>query len=806
MLISQKWLKEFVDFDYSPSELDSILTMLGIEVEGITDYSEKYKNFFTGVVLTKEKHPNADKLSLCTVDFGKGVKQIICGAPNVRAGLKVVVANIGAIVPNGGFRVEKRPVRKIESEGMLCSQTELELGEESQGIWELPDDTPIGVSLAEHLGLEDIVYEISVTPNRADCLSHLGIAREIAAYANKPIKLPDTSFIENTSSSSDFISVEILDAEKCPRYTARIIHNTHVTESPLWLKQRLRLCGQRPVNVIVDVTNYVLLECGQPLHAFDLSKISGNKIICKSTDVHQKFITLDGKERIIDSSMLLICDAEKPLAIGGVMGGANSEITDATQHILLESAYFQPSSIRRTSKKLGLQSESSYRFERGVDFNNIVYASDRAAKLIAEITGATVESSIVDIYPNPIPSKTVSLRYSRIADILGVHLSIEQIKNILTALQFLILDENTDSITVQVPSYRVDIELEIDLIEEIARLYNYDNITPNMKTTIDASTSTLDKKLSVPPIRKEIRNYLVANGFHEILTQNQTDPANANIFTDNPVTIQNPLGEELSVMRPSLFPALLKTIEHNNRLGNFDLRLFEIGKTFHVANENKESFINGISEKESLIIAISGNNKPMNWDDKPKPVDFYDIKGIAENLLGAIKIRRLKFIPLLMPHPIYSPNTLEIFSVSNSFGFVGEVSTKILNHFDLQKKVFALEIDLDKLYNLESGTWKYEKVSPFPGTSRDLAFIINDSFTAEEIRQEIVKHAGNLARSVNIFDVFKGKNFEPGKKSIAFSIYYSSPDRTLTDKEVDNSINEIIAHIEKTFDATLRKA
>lgn len=806
MLISQKWLKEFVDFDYTPSELDSILTMLGIEVEGVIDYSEKYKNFFTGVVLTKEKHPNADKLSLCTVDFGIGVKQIICGAPNVRAGLKVVVANIGAIIPNGGFQVEKRPVRKIESEGMICSQAELELGDDSHGIWELPDDTPVGVPLAEHLGLDDTVFEISITPNRADCLSHLGIAREIAAYSNKQIRLPDTSLLENCSPCSNFISVEIQDEEKCPRYSARVLHNSKVIESPLWLKQRLILCGQRPVNAIVDVTNYVLLECGQPLHAFDLSKISGSRIICKTANDNQKFITLDDKERLLDSSMLMICDAEKPVAIGGVMGGTNTEITDSTVDILLESAYFQPASIRRTSKKLGLQSESSYRFERGVDFNNIIFASNRAAKLIAEITDATVESGIVDIYPNPIPLKTVKLRYSRVADILGVNLSIERIDKILTALQFSILDHNSESVTLQVPSYRVDIELEIDLIEEIARLHNYDNITPDMKTAIDASTTSIDKQLSMPPARLEIRNFLVANGFHEILTQNQTDPASSQIFTDNPVTIANPLGEELSIMRPSLFPAMLRTIEHNNRLGNYDCRLFEIGKTFHIVDESKETFINGILENESLIIAVTGNNKPMNWVDKPKPFDFYDIRGIAENLLESLKIRRFKFNPLLMPHPVFSANTLEVFSASIPFGYVGEVSPKILKHFDLQDNVFAIELDLAKLYNLERRTWKYEKVSPFPGTSRDLAFIIGDSFTAEEIRQEIVKHAGNLARSVSVFDVFKGKSIEPGKKSIAFSIYYSAADRTLTDKEVDNSINAIVAHMEKTFDATLRKA
>lgn len=805
MLVSHKWLKEFVDFDYTPQELDDILTMLGIEVEGIVDYREKYKNFYVGKVLESEKHPNADKLSVCRVDYGGGIKTVVCGAPNVAEGQNIVFAAVGARIPAGGFTIEKRAVRKIESEGMICSQAELELGEDSSGIWVLPETATSGMPLAEYLGLDDIIYEIGITPNRADCLSHLGIAREIAAYKRDKVNKPDDTVLEKGGKTSNTISVEIDDKEKCPRYTARIIRNVKVQESPMWLKQRLILCGMRPVNVIVDVTNYILLECGQPLHAFDLAEIKGNKIICKTAADGEKFITLDDKEQKLDSSMLMICDAERSLAIGGVMGGQNSEISNETTDVLLESAYFNPTSIRKTAKKLGLQTESSYRFERGVDFDNIVYASNRAAKLIAELAGGTVEEGIIDVEPEPLERKKVTLRYKRAADIIGADISSEQIRDILTALDFKTIEENDDSITVEVPGYRVDIALEIDLVEEVARMFNYDNIEPDFTVTIDSSGTTTAKELQVPELRKPLREYLVAKGFHESLTQNQTDPKSAAIFTAQPVEIANPLGEELSIMRPSLFPAMLKTVERNHRLGNFDLRMFEIGKSFHRAKENEKTFVSGILERENLLISITGNAAMPHWSDKARDVDFYDIRGLAEDLLRDMKIKRFKFNPIVEEHPAFSKNAVEIISVKQTVGYAGEVSAEILKKFDIEHKVFAIEINLDKLYEAERKQWRYEKVSPYPKVTRDLAFIVDEQYPAEEIRLEIQKSAGKLAKTVEIFDVFKGKNIAAGKKSIAFTISYSAKDRTLTDKEVDESINNIIKQIEKKFSANLRK-
>ncbi len=805
MYISHNWLKEFVDFDYSPSEIDSILTGLGIEVEHIVDYTEKYKNFFIGHVLHHDKHPNADKLSVCLVDYGDGEKTIVCGAPNVAQGQKVVVGIPGACVPNSKIILEKRKVRNVESEGMICAQVELELGEDHDGIWILPESAEMGMTLLDYLNLNDVIYEIGITPNRSDCLSHLGIAREIAAYSRQKIRKPEVKFTEGSEKSSDFVSVEILDADKCPRYTGRVIKNIKMQESPQWLKQRLIMLGQRPVNAVVDVTNYILLECGQPLHAFDLRDLKGNKIIVKTAENEQKFTTLDSKERILDSSMLMICDAERPVAVGGVMGGENSEVKNDTVDILLESAYFSPASIRRTSKRLALQSESSYRFERGIDWENVAYASDRAATLIAEITGGTVCQGIIDAYPVKIGAKEVTLRYKRANNVIGTDLSTEEIREMLLALDFEIISENSDTITLKVPTYRVDISMEIDLIEEIARLYNYDNIQPDFSVSIDSSGTGSIDELKVPELRAVIREYLVANGYNEALTQNMIDPKSSAVFTEDPVVIANPLGEELSILRSSLFPSMLKTIERNHRLRNLDLQLFEVGKTFKKVGADVATFIPGIYENEELLIVITGKSLPTQWGSTDRQSDFYDIRGIIEDLLTSMKIKKVRLLPISEDHPVLSKNTVSINLGNQIVGYIGEVNQKILKQFDINYPVFAANLHLHKLYKIDRKQWKFSSVSPFPTVTRDLALLVDDAIPSEDLRQAIQKNAGNICKSVDIFDVYKGKNLAEGKKSIAFSVSYSANDRTLTDTEVDNSVTQIVKFLETKFNAELRK-
>lgn len=805
MNISNNWLKEFIDFEYSPTEIDAILTGLGIEVEHIIDNSSKYKNFFIGEVLTKEKHPNADKLSLCTVDYGQGIKNIVCGAPNVEAGQKVVVAALGAVVPNGGFVIEKRAVRKIDSEGMICSVSELDLPGDGHGILVLPADSVVGTELADFLNVNDIIYEISVTPNRADCLSHLGIAREISAYSGKPIKLPEININKDVSSEQDNFSVEILNPEKCPRYTARIIKNVTIKESPDWLKNRLNILGLRPINNVVDITNLVLMECGQPLHAFDLNKLAGRKIVVKTANESEKFISLDGKERILDNSMLMICDGDKPVAIGGVMGGENSEITNETTDILLESAYFDPSSVRRTSKKLALQSDSSYRFERGVDINNVVFASNRATELIVELTGAKSVSNLIDVYPVPIANKQVELRFKRVRDIIGIDITNEQIRDLLIRLSFKIIDENPDSVHLEIPSYRVDISLEIDLIEEIARLYDYDNIIPDFSVLIDSSNLQPLGNLSVPNLRTEFRNYLVNNGYHEILTQNMIDVKSSKIFTENPVVISNPLGEELSIMRPSPVISMLKTIERNLRLGNKNLRLFELGKSFSHDSDSNYNFIDGLYEKEELIIALVGNENPMQWGIQESKYDFYSAKGLLQNLISYYKFKDIEFSENDTNNVVFSKNSQKVICKGKTIGFVGEVNPDILTKFDLSQPVFLINLDLHILYQVDRKSWQYKQVSPYPGISRDIALLIERNIPALDLQNDILKNGGSFLRSVFPFDEYKGKNISPDKKSIAFSLSFQSDDRTLSINEVDESVNKIIKSLETNYNAELRK-
>jgi len=604
---------------------------------------------------------------------------------------------------------------------------------------------------------------------------------------------------------TDKFSVEILDSQKCPRYTARIIRGVSVVDSPDWFKQRLLNLGQRPVNAVVDVTNYILLECGQPLHAFDLKQIRGNKIIVKTAADGEKFTTLDDKERLLDSSMLMICDAERAVAIGGVMGGQNSEINAATTDILLESAYFEPASVRRTSKKLALQSESSYRFERGVDFANVDYASARAAKLIAEFTGGTIDPGFIDIYPRKIEPKQVTLRYKRANDIIGIDISNAQIDELLAALKFKTIAAGDDSVTVEVPTYRVDISLEIDLIEEIARLYNYDNIQPDFAVSIDSSGKDSLGILQAPKLRYEIRRYLVGNGFNEILTQNMIDPKSAEIFTDKPVVIANPLGEELSVLRPSLSVSMLKTIERNIRLGNKSLKLFEIGKSFHNALNSGYDFIEGVYEKEELLIAITGNTQPMQWGAADREADYFDIKGILNNFISYFKVLRLQIAPVTAANEVFSVNCSEIKYKGDTIGYAGEINSDMLKKFGLQQRVLAVSLDLHKLYRAERKKWKYTPVTPYPVVTRDLAFLVADNIPAEDMSSEINASGGNLIKNITVFDVYKGKNMEPGKKSLAFSISYSSNERTLTDTEVEESIKNITKSIETKFGAELRK-
>lgn len=804
MYASLKWLKELVDFSMSSEELDHTLTMLGIEVEGTVDYRKKYENFYTAKVLSKEEHPNADKLSFCKVECQGKEYDVICGAPNVEAGQKVVLGKIGAIVPSAGFKLERRKIRGIYSEGMICSQNELETGDDKSGIWVLPEDAPLDMPLVEYLDLDDVVFEIGITPDRADCLSHIGIARDLSAYLNAELNMPGFSLIEEGPDIDKNWSVEIEDPEKCPRYAARIIRGAKIGESPGWLKSRLMRLGLRPINCVVDATNYVLMEMGQPLHAFDLDLLEGNKIIVKTAKKGEKFTTLDSHERKLDTEMLMICDGKKSIAIGGVMGGENSEINNDTTNILLESAYFDPSSIRKTAKKLGIQSEASYRFERGVDINNVINALDRATQLIAELTGATIDKGYIDTYPKKFERKKVTLRFNRARKLIGIDIPDDDMVNMLNSLKFNTIRHDEGSISVKVPSWRVDVDYEVDLIEEVARLYNYDHIKPQFLTNLNFAGKPLPDELSVPELREEIRRFFVPKGIHEIITYNLADPKLAKIFTKEPVTIANPLGVELSVLRPSLVPSILKVIQHNMRFGTKDLSIFEIGKTFR-KTKSKSTFIEGYLEKEWLCVALTGRRYPENWSDQQQEIDFYDIKGLCEEMIEYLRFESIEFKPNETEQPVFTSNSLDVFYKKKHLGSLGEVKNEMLSKFDIEQNVFILLLDLDEVYSIDRPNPKYSPVAPYPSVLRDLAFVVDRSINAADILKIIENKGGKLLKSVKIFDVYEGKSIEKGKKSIAFSLSYSSPDRTLVEKEVEDSIKKIIKAIENKFKATLRK-
>lgn len=804
MYASLKWLKELVDFNMTTEELDRTLTMLGIEVEGVIDYKKKYENFYTAKVLTKEKHPDADKLSVCKVECLGEEYNVICGAPNVEAGQRVVFGKLGAVVPSAGFKLEKKKIRGVYSEGMICSQSELETGDDKSGIWELPDDAPLDFPLIEYLDLDDVVFEIGITPDRADCLSHIGIARDLAAYLSKEIKIPDYEIKEEGPDINNAWAVEILDKEKCPRYAARIIRGAKIGESPEWVKSRLMKLGLRPINCVVDATNYVLMEMGQPLHAFDMDLLEGNKIIVKTAKDKEEFITLDAQKRKLDSDMLMICDERRSIAVGGVMGGENSEINDNTTNILIESAYFNPSSIRKTAKKLGIQSEASYRFERGVDVENIISALDRAATLIAEFTGGKIDKGYIDTYPERIERKRVTMRFNRARKLIGIELSDDEMVNMLNNLKFNTQRRDEGSITVKVPYWRVDVDYEVDLIEEIARMYNYDNIEPKFSTYLNFAGKSLPENLSVPKLREEIRRFFVPKGINEIITYNLTDPKITKIFTDDPVRIANPLGEELSVLRYSMVPSILKVIQHNIRFGTHNLNLFEIGKTFQKDN-NKDSFIEGYIEKEWLVVALTGTKRPNNWSEKADEVDFYDIKGITEELFAYLRFDGFVFEPNQTEQPVFSKNSLNVLDKKDQIGSVGEIKHDLLKKFDIEQKVFIMLIDLNELYKIKRPNPKYSPVAPYPSVLRDLGFVVDKNTNAKDIQDTISNKGGKLLKYVQVFDVYEGNSIENGKKSIAFSLSYSSPKRTLVEKEVDDSIKKIIKAVTNKFNATLRE-
>lgn len=808
MRISFNWLKQYIDLNTTAEEVAAILTGIGLEVESIEHLGRKFDGFVVGEVVSVEKHPNADRLSVCKVLLTPGgePKQIVCGAPNVAAGQKVVVGLPGAVVPSNQhdpagkpFVLAETKIRGVESNGMICSESELGIGDDKSGIKVLDPSAKIGESLSDFLGLNDVAMEIGVTPNRPDCLSHIGVARDLAGKMGKPIRLPEsTSKHRQKTSVTTAASVEVKNTVACPRYSARVIRNVTVQESPKWMQQRLTAAGLRPINNIVDVTNFVMLEYGQPLHAFDLDRLSNNKIIVTNSTVGQPFTTLDGKKHTLSGTELMICDGEKAVAIGGVMGGENSEISTTTKNVLLECAYFDPGSVRNTSKKLGISSDASYRFERGTDPNKIDDVSRRAAVLMEEVSGGEMLDGVIDVYPEPIKSKEIAVRPARVNQILGTTIAGKDMLSILRSLGFSPQEKKNDTITCTIPTYRPDVTQEIDLIEEIARLFGYDNIPNETSGTVVLSEpSASESRLS------DLRKWLQCNGCNEVVTNSLIDESTARIFSDRVVKVKNPLSIELEVMRPKLLPSLLQSVAYNYNHGADSLRFFEVGSTFAVTPESqKSSFISGISENKTVGIVFSGFTGALSWYEKQREFDIYDMKGFVLSLIQSAGIDNIHLIYYDASSSL-TEQSIGVEIHGTYAGSIGKCSAQLLNKFKIEKDVFFAELDVDVLFN-DHSVKKYSEYSKYPTVVRDVAFVLNKDIPVKDVESTIKKSGGDLVTGITLFDVFSGSGVGDGKKSVAFSIRVNSTQRTLKDTEIDEIVSRIISAVTSAHGATHR--
>ncbi|MGD1006918.1 MAG: phenylalanine--tRNA ligase subunit beta [Ignavibacteriaceae bacterium] len=803
MKVSLNWIKDYIDLKgIAAKDIIDKLTMSGLEVEDAVDELESYKDFIVSYIKEKKKHPNADKLSLCTVNTGTEDLQVICGAPNVEAGQKVVFAPIGTVIPNGGFKIAKAKIRGVESFGMICSESELGLSDDHSGIMVLGEKPQVGKSIVTELGLDDAILEVAITPNRSDALSHIGVARDIAALYKKELLLPQISLRESSHKIKDFASIEIKDKVNCPRYTAKVVRNITIKESPEWLKKKLKKIGLRPINNVVDVTNFIMYEVGQPLHAFDLDQLKGNKIIVQSTDIETKFTTLDSKERALPEGTLMICDADKPVGIAGVMGGENSEISNSTKNILIESAYFNPSSIRKTSKLLGLSTEASYRFERTVDPNGTLYAVERAVQLIADLAGGEVASGVLDVYPEKIKEKEVPIRFNRVKRVLGYTVANGKIISILKHLGLKVIYESEKEYRFSIPTYRPDLEREIDLIEEVARINGYDNIP-----TISKISISLGEKIDESSFTDQIRQYSCALGFFEIINNPMQGEKIAS-FTGNKIPILNPQSMDMAFLRTSLIPGALITVAKNINVGEKDLSLFEVGDIFNMnPGKNEIRSFEDFTESQNLLLILTGKINQKTWYSEEKRASLYSLKGVVNSLLEKLSFENVFF----ESYESDNPESLFEFSFVKNYGDKvvgtgGKIKKSVLKGFDIQQDVFCFEVDI-KLLKEAQKLLKHKKfLEPlkYPKSIRDLAFIFDKSVTYEQVIKFIRKSGSILLKSITLFDLFENESLGNEKKSMAFSLEFYSEERTLTEEEVEKEFNHIIMSVAKNFNAALR--
>ena len=802
MLVALKWLRDYVDIDVAPAELAKRLTMAGLEVDALKETAPDFRGVRVARTLSCKPHPNADTLSLCEVTTGEATHTIVCGAKNIRVGDTVPLALVGATLP-GDLVVRRSRIRGEVSEGMLCSEEELGIGADASGIMILPSDLPLGAELGDVLNLRDVVLDIGVTPNRADCLSIVGIAREWAAIAGGGLRYPAADVTENDEDIREVTSVSILDPDLCPRYTARIIKGARIGPSPLWIRQRLEAVGLRPINNIVDVTNFVMMELGQPLHAFDYRFLEEGRIVVRRSREGEPFISLDGKERVLSADTLLICDGVKPVAIGGVMGGLNSEIQPDTEMILLESAYFNPSSIRKTSRELAMGTDAAFRFERGIDPEGVIRALNRAARLIAEVSGGTLCKGVIDQYPQKIrTAKRIPLRTRRVNDILGIAVPAEEIIRILESLEMTVEPEGKGRIEVTPPTCRVDIAREIDLIEEIIRLYGYDHV-PATLPGVSVIAGVRDGKKMV---EGRLREIMTGAGYTEVINYSFISPNAVDQLglgeadeRRSHVRIRNPLTEDQAVLRTTMTYSLLLNAKRNADCGRFDLKIFERGKTFIRRGEGELPL-----EQNRLACLITGLRYEDRWHSRDLRADFYDLKGCIENILDDLRIPLSQFRSGSQETILHPGKSCAVFSGEDRIGFLGEVHSDVLARMDLTGPIVVCELDLDRLASLFSAKTSFRSIPRFPSSSRDVAFLIRRELEAREVLLPAEDSHEELLEKVQIFDIYEGINLPAGMKSMGLRFSYRSADRTLTDDEVNEVHGRVVQRIVRVTGAAIR--
>ncbi|MFZ4590799.1 MAG: phenylalanine--tRNA ligase subunit beta [Ignavibacteria bacterium] len=798
MRISTNWIKSLIPGLEIESYDDLFKRMvdIGLDIEAIESEREKYNKLVVGEVLETQKHPNADKLTLCKVNVGDSVLSIVCGAPNVASGQKVCVARIGAIIPNGNFEIKKSKIRGELSEGMICAEDELGLSDNHSGIMVLNADAVPGMEFADYTGANDYFVEIGVTPNRGDLFSQIGMAREIAGAYSLNAKLPSIHINESNEQSKDNIKIDIESKQYCKRFTGRVVKNVTIKESPEWLQKAVKAVGLRPINNIVDITNFVMMETGQPLHAFDYDKIAGKKIIIKTAGEGDKFTTLDSKERVLNDKSLMVSDGEKASAIAGIMGGEFSEISLNTKNVLIEVAYFDPVAIRKNSKKLGLQTDASQRFERGVDIDNIPYVSDRAASLMQEIAGGEVLKGIVDVYPEKFVPLVVPIRESRVEKIVGVRIPEAEIKRMLEGIEIKFVKKEDDRLYFSIPEFRrEDLQREIDLIEETARLYGYSNIKSDFNFNLDVS-SHIDYQDKYQKFLSNIREYFIGRGFNEIISYTQQDDKKISGFGIDPVIIENPNSVLMNSMRVNLLYGMLTAMVNNvNALGkDVSLRLFELGKTF---SNTEQKFI----EEHHVCFALSGLDDKKSYDLKEKNYDVYDIKGELELFLSKLNIENHE---LIYYNEEGSPDYFEIMINNSSAGKLFILNKKDNPDYETENDVFVAELDTYSLFkNVKEGR-KYKEICRYPSAKRDIALLLKSGINYSDVEKVIKESGGSGLKKIDLFDVFNDKKLGDENRSMTFSLEMSSADKTMTDEEVNKVIDKIIKNLENKLGVTLR--